>query len=107
MFCHWTFLDSVIIYLHRIYPNELEVKYTTDTQKYASYLENGERWKIKLYDKRNDTFPIVNFPFISSKITTSSAYGVSQVILEVVSCTVIFLDRSQLLTQELLTQHFW
>jgi hypothetical protein len=25
-------------YLHRIYPNELEVKDTTDTQKYASYL---------------------------------------------------------------------
>jgi len=43
MFCHWTFLDSVIIYLHRIYPNELEVKDTTDTQKYASYPEKEER----------------------------------------------------------------
>jgi hypothetical protein len=26
-------------YLHRIYPNQLEVKDTTDTQKYASYLD--------------------------------------------------------------------
>jgi hypothetical protein len=26
-------------YLHLIYPNELEVKVTTDTQKSASYLE--------------------------------------------------------------------
>ncbi len=31
-------------YLHRIYPNELEVKDTTDTQKSASYfkIDNGE-----------------------------------------------------------------
>ena len=90
MFCRWTFLDSVIIYLHRIYPNELKVKDTTDTQKYAFYLDNGKRWNIKLLNKRNDTFPIVHFPFISSNITTSSAYWVSKVILEVVPSTVIF-----------------
>ena len=47
-------------YLHRIYPNELEVKDTTDTQKYASYLnlhleiDNWGILKTKLYDKRDD-----------------------------------------------------
>ena len=70
-------------YLHLIYQSELEVKDTTDTQKSASYLDlqleidNGGRLKAKLYDKRDDfTFPIVNFPFISSNIPTSRAYGV-------------------------------
>jgi mannitol-specific phosphotransferase system IIBC component len=50
------------------------IKDTTDTQKSSSYLtlyldiDNGERLKTKL-DKRDDfTFPLVNFPFISSNI---------------------------------------
>jgi len=69
-------------YLHRIYSNELEVKDTTAIQKSASYLDihleidNGGRLNTKLYDKRdNFTFPIVNFPFISSNIPASPAYG--------------------------------
>ena len=37
VFCNWTILDSD--YLHRIFPNELEVKDNTDTQKFASYLD--------------------------------------------------------------------
>jgi hypothetical protein len=68
-------------YLHRIYPNELEVKDTIDTQKSASYLDlyleinSGGRLKTKLYDKRDEfTFPIVNFPFISSNIPASPAH---------------------------------
>jgi hypothetical protein len=63
--------------------NRLEVKDTTDTQKYASYLDrhleidNGGRLKTKLYGKRDDfTVPIINFPFISSNIPASSAYVV-------------------------------
>ena len=70
-------------YLHRIYPNDLEVKDTADTQTSASHLdlhleiENGGRFKTKLYDKRDDLlFPMVNFPFISSNIPASPAYGV-------------------------------
>jgi hypothetical protein len=66
-----------------IYPNELEVKDTTDTQESAFYLDlhleinNGGRLKTKLYDKCDDfTFPVVNFPFISSNIPASPAYGV-------------------------------
>jgi len=61
------------VYIHLIYPNKLEVKYTTDTQKYAYYLDlyieidNGGRLKTKFYDKRDDvTFPIINVPCISS-----------------------------------------
>jgi hypothetical protein len=70
-------------YLHRIYPNELEVKDTTDTQKSASYLDphleidNGGSLKTNLYDKRDDfTFPIVNFSFIDTNIPASPANGV-------------------------------
>jgi hypothetical protein len=43
-------------YLRFIYPNELEVKDTTDTQKSASYfdlhieIDNGGRLKTKLYN---------------------------------------------------------
>jgi hypothetical protein len=69
-------------YKHRIYPNEHEAKDTTDTKKYASYLDhhlevdNGRRLKTKLYDKRDDfVFPIVIFPFISN-IPTSPSYVV-------------------------------
>ena len=70
-------------YLPGINPNELELKDTAVTQKYAYYLdlhleiENGGRLKTKLYHKCDDfTFPIVNFPFISSNIPASPAYGV-------------------------------
>ena len=57
-------------YVECIYPIELEIKNTTDTVKFASYLnlhleiDNEGRLKTKLYDKRdNVSFPIVNFPF--------------------------------------------
>jgi hypothetical protein len=60
-------------YLHRIYPNELEVNDTTDSEKSASYLDlhleidNEGSLKTKLYNKRDDfNFPIVSFPFNSS-----------------------------------------
>jgi hypothetical protein len=55
-----------------LYPIELEIKDTTDTDKSASYLDlhiefdSESRLRAKLYDKRdNFNFPfIVNFPFI-------------------------------------------
>jgi len=59
MFFQRTILDSVIIYISSI-PNELEVQDTTDTYRSASYvdihteIDNGERLKTKLYDKRGD-----------------------------------------------------
>jgi hypothetical protein len=40
-------------------------------------IANEGRLKTKLYDKRDYfTFPIVNFPFVSSNIPSSPAYGV-------------------------------
>ena len=62
-----------MISLDRIYPNELEIKDTTDTDRSASYLElhletaNEGQLRTKLYDKRDDfNFPIVNFLSICS-----------------------------------------
>ena len=56
------------------------------------------------------TFPIVNFPFISSNIPASPAYGVyiSQLISYFRACVKYndFLDRVQLLTQKLLKQGY-
>ena len=95
-------------YLHRISPNDLEVKDITDTQKSTSclvlHLDNGGILKTKHYVKRDDyTFPIVNFPFISSNIPTSPANGVyiSQLVCCARACAQYndFLDRAQLLTQ--------
>ena len=67
--------------------------------------------KTKLYDERDDfTFPIGNFPFISSNITSSPAYEVyiSQHIRYSRACVQYsdFLDRAQLLTQKLLKQGY-
>ena len=66
-----------------IYPIELEIKDTRDTDRSVSYLDlhldidSEGRLRTKLYDKRNEfNFPIVNFPFICSNIPAAPAYGV-------------------------------
>jgi hypothetical protein len=69
-------------YVHLIYPDELDIKGTTETAN-LSYLDillnsdsNG-RLTTLLYDKRDDfDFAIVNFPFLCSNIPSSPAYGV-------------------------------
>ena len=63
------------------------------------------------YDKRDDfSFPIVNFPFLSSNIPSSPAYGVymSQMIRYARACCdyVDFKNRGILLTNKLLKQGF-
>ena len=70
-------------FVDRIYPVELEIKDTTDTDRSASYVDlhqeiyNEGRLRTKLYDKRDDlNFPIANFLFICSNIPAASAYGV-------------------------------
>jgi hypothetical protein len=71
------------MYVHLIYPDELEIKDTTVSDKSASYLDillnidsNG-RLTTSLYDKRDDIdFAIVNFPFLCSNIPLSPDYGV-------------------------------
>jgi hypothetical protein len=71
------------IHIHLIYPDELEIKDTTESDKSASYLDNlrnidsNDRLTTSLYDKGDDfDFPIVNFPFLCSNILLSPAYGV-------------------------------
>ena len=105
-------------FVDRIYPVELEIKDTTDTDRSALYLDphleidSEGRLRTKLYDKRDDfNFPIVNFPFICSKITAVAlAYGVyiSQLIRYSRTCGSYhdFLDRGLLLTRKLLNQGF-
>ena len=69
-------------YIDVIYPSELEIKDTTDAQKWANYLDHLEfdedgKLVTRLSDKRDDfDFPIVHFPYLSSNIPESPAYGV-------------------------------
>ena len=104
-------------YIDYIYPVELEIKDTTDTDHQASYLDldlsynRDKRLQVKLYDKRDDfNFNIVNFPFLSSNIPQSPAYGVyvSQLIryARASSAYSDFLVRSRLLTSKLLGQGY-
>ena len=71
-------------YIDFKYPVDLEIKDTTDADHHASYLDllsrskydNFHRLQVKLYDERDDfNFNIVNFPFLSSNIPQSQAYG--------------------------------
>ena len=70
-------------YLGQMYPPELEIKDTTESNTSASYLDlllsigrDGQLY-TSLYDKRDDfNFHIKNFPFMSSNIPSSPAYGV-------------------------------
>ena len=104
-------------YIDFIYPVELEIEDTTDADHHASYLDllmkygNFHRLQVKLYDKRVDfNFNIVNFPFLSSNIPQSPAYGgfVSQLIRYSRASSLYedFITRSQLLTSKLLKQGF-
>jgi hypothetical protein len=70
-------------FVDSIYPIELEIKNTTDTDRSASYIDlhfeidSDGRLRTKPYDKRDDfNFPIVKFPFICSNIPAAPAYGV-------------------------------
>jgi hypothetical protein len=104
-------------FVDRVYPIELEIRDTTDTDRSASYLDlhleidSDGRLRTKLYDKRDDfNFPIANFPFICSNIPAAPAYGVyiSQMIQYSRACASYqdFLDRELLLTKKLLNQGF-
>ena len=70
-------------YLGQMYPAELEIKDTTESNTSASYLNlplsiesNGQQYTSR-YHKRDDfNFHITNFPFLNSNILSSTAYGV-------------------------------
>ena len=67
-------------FVDRIYPIELEIKDTTDTNSSVSFLDlhldiDSDGWlRTKLYDKLDDfNFLIVNFPFIYSNFPAAPA----------------------------------
>ena len=89
-----------------MYPAELQIKDTTESNTSASYLdlllsiESDGQLRSSLYDKRDDfNFHITNFPFLSSNIPSSPAYGVfiSQLIRYARACS--FRLSSKLLGQ--------
>ncbi|KAK3094161.1 hypothetical protein FSP39_024851 [Pinctada imbricata] len=104
-------------YLSSIYPSELEVKETTETNNSASYLDimlsydTDGHMNTSLYDKRDDfNFSITNFPFLSSNIPSSPAYGVfiSQLIRYARASTKYtdFVLRARRLSYKLLSQGY-
>ena len=61
-------------YIDVIYPNELEIRDTTDyLDVHLEFDEDGKLF-TRLYDKRDS--PMVNFPYLSSNIPESPSYGV-------------------------------
>ena len=104
-------------FVDAIYPEELEIKDTTDADNQASYLDlslkfdSAHNLQVKLYDKRDDfNFSIVNFPFLCGNIPQSPAYGVyiSQLIRYARASSLYsdFLFRSQQLTSKILKQGY-
>ena len=104
-------------YLDQMYPVELEIKETTESNTSASYLDlflsigrNGQL-HTSIYDKRDDfNFHITNFPFLSSNIPTSPAYGVfiPQLIRYARACSSYgcFILRATRLSNKLLEQGY-
>ena len=83
-------------YLGQMYPAELENKDTTESTTSASYLDlllsigRDGQLHTSIYDKRDDfNYHITNFPFMSSNIPSSPAYGVfiSQLIRYARACS--------------------
>ena len=104
-------------YLGQIYPVELETKDTTESNSSASYLdlllsiESDGQLHTSLYDNRDDfNFHISNFPFLSSNIPSSPAYGVfiSQLIRYARACSSYecFILRAAGLSSKLLGQEY-
>ena len=104
-------------YVNSIYPCELEIKDTTDSDMSVSYLDillekdSDGNLTTKLYDKRDDfNFSIVNFPYLCRNIPSSPAYGVyvSQLIRYAIACSTYeqFIMRGKLLTNKLLKQEY-
>ena len=100
-------------YLGQMYPPELEIKDTMESNTAASYLDlllsigRDGQLHTSLYDKRDDfNFYITNFLFMSSNIPSSPAYGVfiSQLIRYARACSSYecFILRAMRLSNKLL-----
>ena len=96
---------------------ELEIKGTTESTTSASYLDlllwigRDGQLHTSIYDKRDDfNFHITNFPFLSSNIPSSPAYGVfiSQLIRYARTCSSYecFIMRARRLSSKLLKQGY-
>ena len=104
-------------YLGQMYPAELEIKDTTESTTSTSYLDlllligRDGQLHTSIYDKRDDfNFYITNFPFLSSNIPSSPAYGVfiSQLIRYSRACSSYqcFILRARRLSSKLLKQGY-
>ena len=104
-------------YLGQMYPAELEIKDTTESNTSPSYLDlplsmgRDGQLRTSLCDKRDDfNFHITNFPFLSSNIPTSPAYDVfiSQHIRYARACSSYecFIVRAVRLSSKLLGQGY-
>ena len=104
-------------YLGQMYPAELEIKNTTESNTSASYLDlllsfwRDGQLRTSLYDKHDDfNFHITNFPFLSSNIPSSPTYGVfiSQLIRYARACSSYecFILRAARLSSKLLRQEY-
>ena len=100
-----------------MYPTELEIKDTRENTTFASYIDlllsigRDGQFHTSSYDKRDDfNFHITNFPFLSSNIPSSPAYGVfiSQVIRYTRACSSYecFILRTRRLSSKLFKQGY-
>ena len=105
------------IFVGQMYPVELEIKDTTESNTSASYLDlllsigRDGQLHTSIYDKRDDfNFHITNFPFLGSNIPTWPAYGVfiSQLIRYARACSSYgcFILRATRLSNQLLEQGY-
>ena len=118
----YRYIDDVLLinnpdFENYLGPPELDIKDTTESNTSASYLDlllsigrDGEL-HTSLYDKRDDfNFHITNFPFLSSNIQFSPAYGVfiSQLIRYARDCSFYecFILRAVRLSNKLLGQGY-
>ena len=104
-------------YLGQMYPAELEIKDTTESNTSASYFDlllsmgRDGQLRTSLHDKHHDfNFHTKNFPFLSSNISSTPAYGVfiSQLIWYAKACSSYecFILRAARLSCKLLRQGY-
>ena len=100
-------------YLGQMYPVELEIKDTTESNTSPSYLdlllsiESDGQLRTYLYYKRDDfNFHITNFPFMSSNIPSSPAYGDLSRYARACSSYECFILRATRLSSKLLRQGY-
>ena len=100
-----------------IYPPELKLKQTTESNIKLSYLDLSiliirGKYVTEVFDKRDSfDFEIVNYPYMCSNIPSKPTYGVyvSQLVRLSRICDNFssFVDRHQILTERLIKQGFW